>query len=77
VVIYKNGRSTKVTQIRGLDALDTAKTSAVSSVSCTATGKCAAGGRYSSSSAQVGSPAFVAGENNGSWGQAHTVRIRS
>jgi hypothetical protein len=77
VAIYKNGRWTKVTQIPGLEALDTAKFSVVNSVSCTPTGKCAAGGRYSSTSPQVGRPAFVVDENNGTWGQAHTVRFTS
>jgi hypothetical protein len=76
VAIYKNGRWTKVTQIPGLEALDTAKSSAVNSVSCTPTGKCAAGGRYSNTELQI-RPAFVADENNGTWDQAHTVRIRS
>jgi hypothetical protein len=76
VSLYKNGRWTKVTQIPGLEVLDTAKSSAVNSVSCTPTGKCAAGGRYSNTELQV-RPAFVVDENNGTWGQAHTVRVRS
>ncbi len=75
VAIYKNGRWTKVTQIP-LGALDTAKSSSVRSVSCTPTGKCAAGGRYSNIELQV-RPAFVVDENNGTWGQAHTVRVPS
>jgi hypothetical protein len=74
VTVYKNGRWTKVTQIPGLQALDTAKHSSVRSVSCTPTGKCAAGGRYQTT--QIG-PAFVADENNGIWGQAHTILVRS
>ena len=77
VALYKNGRWTKVTQIPGLKALDTGKQSAVRSVSCTRTGKCAAGGSYLSTSPQVGRPAFVVDENNGTWGQAHTVRVPS
>jgi len=48
----------------------------VLSVSCTPTGKCAAGGRYSNIELQV-RPAFVVDENNGTWGQAHTVRVPS
>ena len=72
---YVNGRWNKVTQIPGLAALDTAKMSAVNSVSCTPTGKCAGGGSYLSTSSQVGRPAFVVDENNGTWGQAHTVSL--
>ena len=77
VVNYKNGRWTKVTQIPGLKILDTAKNSRVNSVSCTPTGKCVAGGRYSSNSTQVGLPAFVADGMNGTWGQAQTVHVPS
>lgn len=76
VVTYRNGRWGKVTQIPGLKALDTAKSSAVNSVSCTPIGKCAAGGSYSNTELQI-RPAFVVDENNGTWGQAHTVRVRS
>jgi hypothetical protein len=72
VAIYKNGHWTNVTQIPGLAALDTAKTSAVRSVSCTPTGKCAAGGSYSTSQLAI-NPAFVVDENNGTWGQVQTV----
>jgi hypothetical protein len=75
--MYKNGRWNKVTQIPGLKVLDTAKFSAVKSVSCTPTGKCAAGGGYSSTSPQVGRPAFVADEMNGIWGQVQTVQVPS
>jgi hypothetical protein len=60
VTTYKNGRWTKVTHIPGLDV------SSINSVSCTPTGKCAAGG-----------PGFVVDESNGTWGQVHIVRIRS
>ena len=74
---YVNGRWNKVTQIPGLAALDTAKVSAVNSVSCTPTGKCAGGGSYSSTSPQVGRPAFVVDEKHGTWGQAHTVQLPS
>ena len=74
MTVYKNGRCTKVTHIHGLEALDTAKHSSVRSVSCTPTGKCVGGGHYQTT--QSG-PAFVADENNGTWGQAHTVRIQS
>jgi len=77
VVTYTNGHWTKVTQIRGLAALDTAKMSGVNSVSCTPAGKCGAGGSYLSTSPQVGRQAFVVDENNGTWGQAHTVSFRS
>src|SRR5215470_10577282 len=77
VVTYKDGHWTKVTQIPGLAALDTAKVSGVNSVSCTPTGKCAGGGNYLSNSSQVGRAAFVVDEKNGIWGQALTVRIRS
>lgn len=76
VAIYKNGRWTKVTQIPGLKALDTGKQSSVRSVSCTPTGKCAAGGRYSRADLLI-RPAFVADENDGTWSQAQTVRVQS
>ena len=72
VTLYKNGRWTKVTQIPGLKALDTANASVVNSVSCTSAGTCAAGGSYSTIQQRVG-PAFVADEKNGVWSQAHTV----
>ncbi len=72
LVTYKGGRWTDVTQVPGLAALDTGKVSAVNSVSCTPTGKCVAGGYYSSR--QLGIvPAFVVDGKNGVWGQVHTV----
>ena len=71
---YANGRWGKVMQIPGLESLDTAKSSQVNSVSCTLSGSCAAGGSYSTTEPLIG-PAFVADENNGTWGQAQTVRF--
>jgi hypothetical protein len=75
VATYKNGHWANATQVPGLAALDTAKNSAVRSVSCTLTGKCAGGGSYSNLGGQL--PAFVVDENNGTWGQAQTVRVQS
>ena len=74
VATYKNGLWTNATQVPGLAALDTAKNSAVRSVSCTLTGHCAGGGSYSNPG---GLPAFVVDENNGTWGQVQTVRFHS
>ncbi len=76
VSTYKNGRWTKVIQIPGLEALDTATSSEVNSVSCTRVGGCAAGGSYSTTEPLIG-PAFVVSEKTGTWGQAHEVRIQS
>ena len=70
VASYTNGRWSKVMQIPGLKSRGAVKSSQVSSVSCTQSGSCAAGGIYS----QVG-PAFVVDEKNGSWGQAQRVRF--
>lgn len=70
VASYANGRWSKVMQIPGLTSRGAAKSSQVSSVSCTRSGSCAAGGIY----AQFG-PAFVVDEQNGSWGQAQRVRF--
>jgi hypothetical protein len=69
VASYENGRWGKVMQIPGLESLDTAKSSQVNSVSCTPSGSCAADGSYSLGQA------FVVDENNGTWGQAQTVRF--
>lgn len=74
VASYKNGRWGKVTQIPGLEALDTAKSSQVNSVSCPPVGSCAAGGSYSTTEPLIG-PAFVVSENNGTWNQTQTVRF--
>jgi hypothetical protein len=70
VATYQNGRWANAIQVPGLAALDTAKNSAVNSVSCTPAGQCAAGGSYLNIE---GYRAFVVDENNGTWGQAHTV----
>ncbi len=74
VATYKNGSWASAAQVPGLPALDTAKDSAVNSVSCTPAGKCAAGGSYLNIE---GYRAFVADETNGTWGQAQTVLLRS
>jgi len=69
VASYKNGRWGKIMQIPGLESLATPD-SQVNSVSCTPAGSCAAGGSDSTTG-----PAFVVDENNGTWGQAQTVRF--
>lgn len=74
VASYRNGRWSKVMQIPGLEALDTAKASQVNSVWCTPSGGCAAGGSYSTSQPFLG-PAFVVDGKNGTWGHARTVRF--
>ncbi len=70
VVTYKGGQWSNVTQIPGLGALDTAKQSSVNSVWCTPAGKCVAGGSYLGSAGFAG---FVDDEQNGTWGQVHTI----
>lgn len=70
VVTYKDGQWGNVTQIPGLAAIDTAKQSSVNSVWCTPAGKCVAGGSYLISAGLAG---FVAGAQNGTWGQVHPI----
>ncbi len=71
VLLYQHGHWTHVTQPPGFAALDTGKSSEVSSVSCTAGGKCVAGGGYANGHTSL--PAFVADEENGDWDAAHTI----
>jgi hypothetical protein len=72
VVSYQNGHWANVTQIPGLEALDTSKQSGVRSVSCTPAGKCVAGGSYGTDEAR---PAFLVDGDHGTWGQEHTVAV--
>lgn len=76
VATYQSGHWIKATEVPGLAALDTARSSAVNSVSCTPSGKCAGGGSYSNAGLQI-RPAFVVDAQNGAWGEPHTIRLRS
>jgi hypothetical protein len=71
VVSQKNGSWGKATGIPGLAALNAGGIAEVLSVSCGSAHHCSAGGYYTSSSGD--SRAFVASENNGSWGKAIEV----
>lgn len=76
VAVLIGGRWTKSTQIPGLAHLDTGQNfSVVNSVSCTPAGLCAAGGSYSNTKLRT-RPAFVVAEQDGTWGQAHTIQFR-
>jgi hypothetical protein len=67
----KNGSWGTATGIPGLAALNAGGNAEVFSVSCGSARHCSAGGFYSTSSGA--SRAFVASENNGSWGKAIEV----
>ncbi len=62
-------------EVPGLGALNTGGDAQVTTVSCTSAGNCAAGGYYLGSRNGQYNPAqgFVAGERDGSWGQAIEV----
>ena len=61
----------KATQVPGLRVLNTGNFAQVTSMSCTASGNCAAGGFYRDRSRH--NQAFVVSRKNGSWGQASRV----
>jgi hypothetical protein len=72
VASERNGWWGKAIQVPGVAALGGAKgDSWVAAVSCGSAGNCAAGGNYSSRSADE--QAFVVSEKNGSWGRAIEV----
>ena len=70
VVSETNGSWGNAIEVPGAAALNTGGYANVYSVSCAATGACAAGGFYTDGS---GRQAFVVGETNGSWGNAVEV----
>lgn len=67
VTTYKNGHWSKVMQFSGLASPDDSQ---VSSLSCTPSGACAAGG-----SGRTTGPGFLAFEKNGTWSKAQPVRF--
>jgi hypothetical protein len=67
VAIYQNGAWADLTQIPGLGRPATEIESQVNAVSCRPAGGCVAGGRT------IQNAAFVTDEENGAWGQEHTV----
>jgi hypothetical protein len=69
VAVENNGVWAAAIEVPGLAALNTGGNAEVTSMSCSQAGSCVAGGSYTSS----GSQAFVAVENNGTWGTATPV----
>ena len=69
VAVEQNGKWGKAIEVPGLAALNTGGSAEVNSVSCGSAGSCVAGGYYTTS----GSRAFVAVEQNGTWGTAIPV----
>jgi hypothetical protein len=66
-----NGAWGTAIQVPGLDALNAGESANVNSVSCTATGYCAAGGIYRDGAGHI--QVFVVSETNGTWGNAIQV----
>jgi hypothetical protein len=71
VVSQKNGTWGTATGVPGLAALNAGGSADVLSLSCESAGNCAAAGSYLDSSSHQ--QAFVASENNGTWGTAIEV----
>jgi hypothetical protein len=70
VAVERNGRWGKAARVPGLQALNTGQNAKVLSVSCAATGYCAAGGFYSNGRGGGLAQLFVVTERNGRWGKA-------
>jgi Bacterial Ig-like domain (group 3) len=73
VVGEVNGRWGKAEAVPGLAGLNTGGDAQVESVSCTAAGRCVAGGFYTARGAGDGNRAFVADETGGVWGPAREI----
>ena len=71
VVSEKSGVWGSAVEVPGIAALDTGGAARVSSISCTSTGNCAAGGYYSDGSGHA--QAFLVDEKSGVWGTATEV----
>jgi hypothetical protein len=72
VVSERHGRWGRAIEVPGIPKRNSGGYAQVSSISCAAAGKCAAGGYYTKRTGDQ--PAFVASETNGRWGTAVTVR---
>jgi hypothetical protein len=74
VVDEVNGRWGTAQEVPGLAALNTAKSAAVSSVSCSSAGNCSAGGVYDAGTVKsFTDQLFVVSEVNGTWGTAQEI----
>src|SRR6185437_2501684 len=71
VVSKRGGIWHKARRVPGLPALNSGNSASISSMSCSSTGNCSAGGSYlNSKRVQLG---FVVTEQNGTWGKAIEV----